>query len=60
MAYFLSTSLGLGLAGIWLAMGIDEGARGCMKFLRWRHGRWRQIGLGGAGGAPLAEPSASV
>jgi Na+-driven multidrug efflux pump len=58
MAYFLSTSLGLGLAGIWLAMGIDEGARGCMNFLRWRHGRWRRLGVGGV--QPVAEPSPSV
>ncbi|HTV18271.1 MAG TPA: MATE family efflux transporter [Polyangiaceae bacterium] len=59
MAYFLSTSLGLGLAGIWLAMGLDEGARGCMNFLRWRHGRWRQLGVV-RGHAPIGEPSPSV
>ena len=63
MAYFLSTSLGLGLAGIWLAMGLDEGVRGCMNYLRWRTGRWRQLGVvqgAGASSAPLAEPSPSV
>jgi putative MATE family efflux protein len=58
MAYFLSTSLGLGLAGVWLAMGIDEGARGCMNFLRWRHGRWRSLAV--AGVHSIAEPSPSV
>lgn len=61
MAYFFSTSLGLGLAGIWLAMGLDEGARGVMNFLRWRHGRWRQLGVvSRGGGTALAEPSPSV
>ncbi len=40
-AYVLSTTLGLGLSGIWLAMGLDEGVRGVMNYLRWRSGHWR-------------------
>lgn len=60
LAYLLSTRLGLGLAGIWLAMGIDECSRGCMNYLRWRHGRWRQLGVVPAPAASLAEPSPSV
>lgn len=41
-AYLLSTPLGLGLSGIWLSMGLDEGIRGIMNYLRWRSGRWRE------------------
>jgi putative MATE family efflux protein len=41
-AYLLSTPLGLGLSGIWLAMGLDEGIRGVMNYLRWRSGHWRE------------------
>jgi putative MATE family efflux protein len=58
MAYLLSTWLGLGLAGIWLAMGLDESARGFMNYFRWRHGRWRRLGVV-ARTAPL-EPSHSM
>jgi putative MATE family efflux protein len=58
MAYLLSTELGLGLTGIWIAMGLDEGVRGFMNYFRWRYGRWRSLGVGAR--APLAEPSPSV
>ncbi len=58
MAYVLSTWFGLGLTGIWIAMGLDEGVRGCMNYFRWRHGRWRSLGV--VGRAPLAEPSPSL
>jgi putative MATE family efflux protein len=58
MAYLFSTSFGLGLAGIWLAMGLDEGARGFMNYFRWRHGRWRRLGV--ISRAPPLEPSPSV
>jgi len=42
-SYLLSTWLGLGLAGVWLAMGLDEGIRGLMNYFRWRTGRWREL-----------------
>jgi putative MATE family efflux protein len=58
MAYLLSTQLGFGLMGIWLAMGLDEGVRGFMNYFRWRYGRWRSLGV--IVRAPLAEPSPSV
>jgi putative MATE family efflux protein len=58
LAYLLSTWLGLGIAGIWLAMGLDECARGFMNYFRWRHGRWRKLGVVPRS-APLAEPSPS-
>ena len=57
-AYVLSTVLGYGLAGIWMAMAIDEGARGFMNYFRWRHGRWRELRI--VSRAPLAEPSPSA
>jgi putative MATE family efflux protein len=43
VAYLLSTSLGLGLAGIWTAMALDEGIRGFMNYFRWRTGHWREL-----------------
>lgn len=39
--FLLSTVLGWGLPGIWIAMSIDEGFRGIVSFLRWRSGKWR-------------------
>jgi Na+-driven multidrug efflux pump len=42
-AYLLSTRLGLGLAGIWTAMALDEGIRGVMNYFRWRSGHWREL-----------------
>jgi MATE family, multidrug efflux pump len=54
-AYLLSTVLGYGLTGIWLAMGIDESVRGFMNYFRWRRGRWRELRV--ISRAPLPEPS---
>lgn len=45
MAYLFSQGLAWGLTGIWMAMAIDEGIRGCMNYLRWRHGSWRELGI---------------
>ncbi|MEO8181245.1 MAG: MATE family efflux transporter [Deltaproteobacteria bacterium] len=42
-AYLLSTRLGLGLAGIWLALALDEGIRAFMNYFRWRTGHWRVL-----------------
>ena len=53
-AYTLSTLLGLGLAGIWTAMALDEGVRGVMNFLRWRAGHWRELRVLSRAPAPLA------
>lgn len=43
MSYLLSTRLGWGLTGVWLAMGLDEGIRGLMNYFRWRAGHWREL-----------------
>lgn len=53
-SYMLSTRLGLGLAGIWTAMALDEGVRGVMNFLRWRAGHWRELRVLSRAPAPLA------
>jgi len=53
-SYTLSTRLGLGLAGIWTAMALDEGVRGVMNFLRWRAGHWRELRVLSRAPAPLA------
>jgi putative MATE family efflux protein len=57
-AFAFSTWLGYGLAGVWMAMAIDESARGFMNYFRWRHGRWRELRL--LSRPPLHEPSPSV
>lgn len=57
-AFALSTWLGLGLAGIWMAMAIDECVRGLMNYFRWRHGRWRELRVVSL--QPLPEPSPSL
>jgi Na+-driven multidrug efflux pump len=59
MAYLLSTGLGLGLTGIWMAMGLDEGVRGVMNYFRWRHGRWRELRLVAQRGFSKPSPSPS-
>ena len=40
-AYFFTFTLGLGPAGVWLAMGMDFLSRGTCFFLRWRSNRWQ-------------------
>ena len=42
-AYCFGSLFGLGLVGIWIAMGIDETTRGIVNYLRWRTGRWRKL-----------------
>jgi putative MATE family efflux protein len=41
LAWFFGLKLGLGLAGIWLAMACDEWSRGMVNLLRWKSGAWR-------------------
>ena len=45
LAWVFTRRLGLGLAGVWMAMIADEGARGLMNYLRWQTGIWRQKGV---------------
>lgn len=40
LAWLLSLKLGLGLAGIWIAMATDEWLRGILMYRRWKSRRW--------------------
>jgi Na+-driven multidrug efflux pump len=40
-AFLLGGVLGLGMTGVWLALALDEIARGVLCYRRWRSGRWR-------------------
>jgi putative MATE family efflux protein len=48
-AWLLGIRLGLGLVGVWLAMAVEEWARGIFMFLRWRSGIWTGKRLRGYG-----------
>ncbi len=41
LAWLFGLRLGLGLAGIWLALSCDEWSRGIIMAFRWRSGAWR-------------------
>jgi Na+-driven multidrug efflux pump len=42
-AYILGVSLGLGLLGVWLGMGVDFGVRGLLFWLRFHSGKWASV-----------------
>jgi Na+-driven multidrug efflux pump len=44
-AFILGTVMKYGLMGIWIAVAIDECARGVIMFFRWKSGAWRNRGL---------------
>lgn len=41
LAYVFGIKLGWGLQGVWIAMMCDECLRGCIFYVRWRRGTWR-------------------
>lgn len=41
VGYLLGTVFGLGIAGVWIGMAIDECFRGFALFLRWKSNRWQ-------------------
>ena len=43
--YLLGIAMGLGLAGIWFALAMDEGSRGIVLCLRWRTCKWMKKDL---------------
>jgi putative MATE family efflux protein len=47
LAWLFGLRLGLGLAGVWMALSCDEWSRGLMMALRWRSGAWRSKALVG-------------
>ncbi|NLD93760.1 MAG: MATE family efflux transporter [Fibrobacter sp.] len=44
-AWFLGLKMGLGLAGVWIAIAADEWIRGIAISLRWKSGAWKSKAL---------------
>lgn len=44
-ALLLGFGLHLGLAGIWLGMAADEFYRSIVNYMRWRGGKWKNLGV---------------
>lgn len=44
LVYWLTISLGMGIAGVWWGTAIDWTARAALLWLVFRRGRWRQGG----------------
>jgi putative MATE family efflux protein len=44
-SYILGIKLGLGLAGVWIALTSDEWIRGLVMYARWKNGKWRSKSL---------------
>jgi len=44
-AWFLGIQMGLGLAGVWIAIAADEWIRGIVISLRWKSGAWKSKAL---------------
>lgn len=40
LAYILSITLGLGMAGMWIALALDEWVRGIIMYSRWKSREW--------------------
>lgn len=45
VAYYFGIMQGMGLAGIWIGMCVDECLRGTIFVIRWESGRWRSKNL---------------
>jgi len=45
LGYILGITYGLGLAGIWIAMAIDEIIRALIFIFRWQSGKWKRYSL---------------
>lgn len=45
LSYVFGIAMNMGLAGIWLAMTLDEILRGIIFIFRWRTGVWKRIDL---------------
>ncbi|MFO8060535.1 MAG: MATE family efflux transporter [Bacillota bacterium] len=49
-SYLLGMRLGMGLAGVWIAMACDQIGRGFLLMVRFRRGQWKKIRLFFGGG----------
>ena len=45
VGYLGGIALGLGLAGIWVGLALDESSRGVVLCLRWRTQKWKRRDL---------------
>ncbi len=45
LSWLFGLRLGLGLAGVWMALATDEWSRGIVMALRWKSGAWRRKAL---------------
>lgn len=45
LGYILAVHMEMGLAGIWIAMALDECVRGVIFFVRWKSGKWKSKNL---------------
>jgi putative MATE family efflux protein len=61
-AWLLGVRLGLGLAGVWIAIAADEWVRSLLMAARWQSGAWRGKSLvrGAAADAPAADAAADA
>ncbi|MGL4738968.1 MAG: MATE family efflux transporter [Cellulosilyticaceae bacterium] len=41
LAYLLGIHMAWGIAGVWIAMALDECVRGLAMYIRWKRGTWR-------------------
>ncbi|MFO8060536.1 MAG: MATE family efflux transporter [Bacillota bacterium] len=55
-SYLLGMRLGMGLAGVWIAMAGDQIGRGFLLLARFRRGRWKGIELFRPGGKKASGP----
>ena len=45
LAYIFGIGLGWGIAGVWIAMMLDECIRAVIFYIRWKKGTWRNKAL---------------
>ena len=57
LAYVLAITLDFGLAGVYLAMGLDNGILMALNIWRWRQGKWQTSRLANIATHPSQEPS---
>lgn len=60
LGYYLVFKLGLGLAGVWLAVAADEWVRGITMWIRWRSRAWEKQSLVEPAPVPSPEPATAA
>lgn len=54
-AWWLAHTLGLGIAGVWIAIAASTGIKGVLLWLWWRRGRWEHAIVTTDGAEPAAQ-----